>query len=102
MDFLDQAFAATNQDYLPCEFKLISKPDITHTGKLYRNQVHQRAELHGEDGVVVKLRATPDSLEGITPHSGAEVIADIKCGKKSFAFVWLHEPIEWLRTYVLF
>jgi hypothetical protein len=102
MKFLDEAFANTDKDYLPCEFILKTAPDDKRTGKLYRQSVHQRAEIHGEDGTTVKLRIVPDTMDGITRRPGAEVIADVKCGKRSFAYVWTHEIIAWIRTYLLF
>jgi hypothetical protein len=71
---------------------------------LYRNAVHQRAEVHGEDGATVKLRVLPDpdAMEKISRRAGAGVRADVKCGRASFAWVWLYQPIEFLRSYVFF
>ena len=105
MKHLDAAFAdaeKANQNYLPCEFILKTDPANKKTGKLYREFVHQRAEVHGEDGASVKLRVIPDSMEGISRRPGAEVITDVKCGKASFAWVWLYQPIEVARTYLFF
>jgi hypothetical protein len=102
MKHLDAAFAETKEDYLPCEFILKTDPETKRTGKLFREFVHQRAEVHGEDGATVKLRVIPDSMEGISRRPGAEVIADVKCGKRSFAWVWLYQPIEVIRTYLFF
>jgi len=102
MKFLDEAFSNSKEDFLPCEFILKTKPDDKRTGKLYRKSVHQRAEIHGEDGTTVKLKIIPDSMEGISRRAGAEVIADVKCGKRSFAYVWTHEIVAWVRTYLLF
>ncbi|MFN9914345.1 MAG: hypothetical protein ACK53L_17280, partial [Pirellulaceae bacterium] len=99
---LDAAFSRAAADYLPCEFILKTDPEKKHIGKLYRSAVHQRAEVSGEEGATVKLRVIPDSMEGIIPRPGAEVIADVKCGKASFAWVWLYQPIEFLRSYVFF
>ncbi len=102
MKHLDEAFAETKDEFLPCEFILKTDPENKRTGKLYRSFVHQRAEVHGEDGASVKLRVIPDSMDGISRRPGAEVIADVKCGKRSFAWVWLYQPIEVIRTYLFF
>ena len=102
MKHLDAAFKEAGTGVLPCEFILKTDPENKRTGKLYEASVHQRAEVHGEDGVAVKLRVVPDSMEGISLRPGAEVIADIKCGKASFAWVWLYQPIEVIRTYLFF
>ncbi len=69
-------------------------PETKRSGKLYRENVHQRAEVNGEEGAAVKLRVIPDSMDGISRRPGAEVIADVKCGKASFAWVWVYQPIE--------
>ena len=102
MKHLDAAFMAAKEEFLSCEFILKTDPENKRTGRLYKTAVHQRAEVHGEDGVSVKLRVIPDSMEGISRRPGAEVIADVKCGKRSFAWVWLYQPIEVVRTYLFF
>ncbi len=102
MKHLDAAFSKATEGFLPCEFILKTDPETKHTGKLFPAAVHQRAEVHGEDGVAVKLRVIPDTMEGISRRPGAEVIADVKCGKRSFAWVWLYQPIEVIRTYLFF
>jgi hypothetical protein len=104
MKHLDGAFQKTQEEFLPCEFIMKNDPENKFMGKLYRNAVHQRAEVSGEDGAMVKLRVIPDSeaMEKISRRAGAGVRADVKCGKASFAWVWLYQPIEFLRSYVFF
>ncbi len=102
MKHLDTAFSKAKDGFLPCEFILLTDPATKHAGKLYPASVHQRAEVHGEDGVAVKLRVVPDTMDGISPRAGAEVKCDVKCGKQSFAWVWLYQPIEVARTYLFF
>jgi hypothetical protein len=102
MKHLDAAFANATEDFLPCEFILKTDPEKKHTGKLMRSAVHQRAEVSGDEGATVKLRVIPDTMEGIGRRAGSEVICDVKCGKASFAWVWLYQPIEFLRSYVFF
>ena len=105
MRFLDLAMQDTkDKGYLDVEFILMTDPKVTHTGKLYSEGVSQRAELDAEDGAVVKLRCIPDpeAMKQIKRYPGARVIADIKCGKRSAAFVWFHEVVEWVRANVWF
>ena len=105
MRFLDLALQdAKDKGYLDVEFILMTDPKVTHTGKLYPEGVSQRAELDAEDGAVVKLRCIPDpeAMKQIKRYPGARVIADIKCGKRSAAFVWFHEVVEWVRANVWF
>ncbi len=104
MRYLDYAFATTKENYLPVEFILMTDPETKHKGKLFLPGVSLRAEMEAEDGAVVKLRCIPDpeAMEKISRRPGARVIADVKCGKRSAAFVWFHEPVEWVRAHVLF
>jgi hypothetical protein len=102
MKYLDDAFGRLNTDELKVEFILMTDPSKTHTGLLSKQQVHQRAEVEGDEGPVVKLRVIPDSMEGISRRPGTRVIADVKCGKRSAAFTWFYEVIEWVRAHVIF
>ena len=36
------------------------------------------------------------------PKIGAGVTAKIHCGKRSFAFVWLHDLVDFVRAKILF
>ncbi|MFZ4082498.1 MAG: efflux RND transporter periplasmic adaptor subunit [Pirellula sp.] len=112
MRYLDGAFKnervcktdENGQRYLDVEIILMTKPDTKHYGKLYEPAVGQRAELDPEDGAVVRLRCVPNdkALLEISRRSGARVMADVKCGKRSVAFVCFYEVIEWIRANLLF
>ncbi len=112
MRYLDGAFANERvvktddkgEKYLDVEIILMTKPDTKHYGKLYQPAVGQRAELDPEDGAVVRLRCVPNdkALLEISKRPGARVMADVKCGKRSVAFVVFYEVIEWIRANVLF
>ena len=107
MRYLDLAMQEAKDkglDYLEMDFVLKSATEITRKGKLLTTGVSQRAELDAEDGAVVKLRCIPDAeaMQLIRKYPGAEVIAGVKCGKRSAAFVWFHEVVEWLRINVWF
>ena len=107
MRYLDLAMQEAKDkglDYLEMDFVLKSATEVTRKGKLLTIGVSQRAELDTEDGAVVKLRCIPDAeaMQLIRKYPGAEVIAGVKCGKRSAAFVWFHEVVEWLRINVWF
>ncbi|MFM8574232.1 MAG: efflux RND transporter periplasmic adaptor subunit [Pirellula sp.] len=112
MRYLDGAFNneracktdEAGQKYLDVEIILMTKPDKKHYGKLYQPAVGQRAELDPEDGAVVRLRCVPNdqALLEISRRPGARVMADIKAGKRSVAFVCFYEVIEWIRANILF
>lgn len=102
MQFLDEAFQESGGTDLPVDYILSTDPSVYHSGKLSLSGVHYRAELDPTDGAVVKLRVQPDSLDGVSRRPGAKVIADVVCGKRSAAFVWFHEVVEWVQANVIF
>jgi hypothetical protein len=92
------------EEYLDVEIILMTAPEHKHYGRLYRSDIGERAELDTEDGAVVRLRCVPtdDALLNISRRPGARVMADVKCGKRSVAFVCFYEVIEWIRANLLF
>ena len=102
MKYLDDAFEQSQGQPLKVDFIQSTNPSLDHTGKLFREDVHYRAELDATDGAVVKLRVKPDTLEGLSRRPGSKVIADVVAGKRSAAFVWFHEVVEWVQANVLF
>jgi hypothetical protein len=81
MRYLDYAFEheskrdENNQPYLDVEIILMTAAEHKHYGKLYPPGVGQQAELHAEDGAVVRLRCVPndDALLKISRRPGARV-----------------------------
>jgi len=110
MRYLDWGFAnrakkdEAGEEYLDVEIILMTAPEHKHYGRLYRSGIGERAELDTEDGAVVRLRCVPtdDALLNISRRPGARVMADVKCGKRSVAFVCFYEVIEWIRANLLF
>jgi len=110
MRYLDYAFQneskkdSEGNDYLDVEIILMTAPENKYMGKLYPPGIGRRAELDPEDGAVVKLRCKPndDALLQISRRPGARVMADVKCGKRSVAFICFYEVVEWVRANVLF
>ena len=107
MRYLDAAMnseEAKKLGYLPVEFILMTDSSTYHKGRLYPDGIGARAELDAEDGAVVKLRCVPDkdSMEKLTRYPEARVKVDVKCGKRSAAFVVFQDPIEWVRAHVIF
>jgi hypothetical protein len=102
MKYLDDAIAQADGQPLEVDFIQSTNPSRDHKGKLYPGDVHYRAELDPTDGAVIKLRVKPDTLEGLSRKPGSRVIADVVCGKRSAAFVWFHEVVEWVQANVIF
>ncbi|MGN6133031.1 MAG: efflux RND transporter periplasmic adaptor subunit [Aureliella sp.] len=102
MKYLDEAMRTADGQPLKVEYIMVTDPSITHTGTLDSTAVHGRAELDPEEGAIVKLRVRPDNVDEISKRPGAEVKADVVCGKRSAAFVWFHEVAEWIWANVIF
>ena len=107
MRYLDAAIntkKAKEDGFLPVEFILMTDAAVTHKGILRTEGVGVRAELDAEDGAVVKLRCIPDeeAMTKIKPYPDAQVKLDVKCGKRSAAFVVFQDVIEWVRAHVFF
>ncbi len=102
MRYLDDALVRSGGQPLPVEYILSTNPAATHTGKLTPDAVEARAELDPEEGAIVKLRVQLESMDGVSRRPGAEVIGDVNCGKRSAAFVWFHEVVEWVQANLLF
>ncbi len=110
MRYLDWGFAnrakkdEQGEEYLDVEIILMTAPEHKHYGRLYKSGIGERAELDPEDGAVIRLlcKPTDDALLEISRRPGARVMADVKCGKRSVAFVCFYEVIEWIRANLLF
>ena len=65
-----------------------------------------RSEVRGEEGntVLIKVKLDQEMLRKTFPEPkiGAGVTAKVNCGKESFAFVWLHDLIDFVRAKILF
>lgn len=102
MKHLDRAFAQAKTNYLPVEFILQSESEKTHTGKLYIQDVHQQAEMNGDEGLAVRLKIIPDTQAGLPRLPNSSVTVDVKCGRAAAAYAWFYEIPEWIRANVLF
>ncbi len=102
MKYLDDAVTVAAGKPLEVEYILATDPSYKHKATLALDAIHGRAELDPDDGPVIKLRVKPDSMDGISRRPGAKVIADVVCGKRSAAFVWFHEVVEWVQANLIF
>ena len=102
MKHLDSAVDSNNGQPLNVAYVLYSDPSVNHTGRLFADAIHARAQLDSSDGTVVKMRVQPDSLDGLSRRPNTTVAAKVNCGKASAAYVWFHEVVEWFQANVLF
>ncbi len=101
MKYIDEAIATSTTKSLPVEYIMLTDTSTGLKGTLTLEGIHRRAELDQEEGAVVKLRVKPDEVVK-SKRAGAEVKADVTCGKASAAFVWFHPVIEWIYANVIF
>ncbi len=98
---LDDYIAANNLSgpdaELEVEYILGTNVDRPLKAVLKVDSISTRADANEEHGAVIKMRADPDqqSLRALKPLPGAKVVADVKCGRRSSGFVFVHEIYEW-------
>ena len=85
---------------LPVEFLLATDPETTYTGKISR--ISMRTETDKENGasVLVTVSINEGDIPDLRP--GATVIPKISCGEKPVGYVWFHDLIDAVKTYILF
>jgi hypothetical protein len=87
-------------DDLRVDYCLASDPERNRTATV--REMHLAAEVHGEEGSTVLVRATLDDQDAAARRFGAEAVAKIECGRRSIGYVWLHDAVDYVRTEILF
>lgn len=91
-----------NRDERPLtvSYILATDPGVTRQGTI--KEVHESAEVRGEDGntVLVKVQIDKSGLSASRP--GAEVTAKVNCGRRSIGYVWFHDLIAFVQSKILF
>ena len=104
MGYIAQAASERKGEKLPVEFILATHPANKLQG--WVEQIDPSAEVRGEEGNTVLVRVGFDQqmLRDTFPNPkiGAGVTAKIGCGRRSIAFVWLHDLVDFIRAKVLF
>ncbi len=93
--------AQNPEDDLTVEYILASQPDKTLRGKV--TEIHQAAEVRGEEGNVVLIKVAVDEEDlpaAIRP--GAAVTAKLHCGRVPLGYWLLHDVIAFVETRILF
>jgi hypothetical protein len=87
---------------LVVDYILATDPGTRHRGTV--REIHEQAEVRGEDGNTVLVRVTIDheKHEKEELGAGASVTARIACGKRSLGYVWFHDVLSFIQTQVLF
>jgi multidrug efflux pump subunit AcrA (membrane-fusion protein) len=90
---------------IPIQFKMkSSSSNETYEGRV--EKIEERAEVRGEDGNTVQIRASFDKQklidDGNQLRVGAGVRTKVYCGRAPIGYVWLHEVIAFVHTKILF
>jgi hypothetical protein len=103
MGHVTKAWKNTNGD-LPVTFFLATSPEDKLNGKV--EEIHQSAEIRGEDGNTVLVRVSFDqqALREVNdnPKIGAGATAKIHCGHRAIGYVWFHDVVDFVRSEIFF
>jgi multidrug resistance efflux pump len=103
MGYIAEAMSEST-DKLKVDFILATHPADPLEG--WVEEIEPSAEVRGDDGnsVLMKVSFDQQSLRATFPDPkiGAGVIAKVHCGRRSIAFVWLHDLVDFIRAKVLF
>jgi hypothetical protein len=90
-----------NRD-LTVDYILATDPGTRHRGSV--KEIHEQAEVRGEQGNTVLVRVTidPERHEKEELGAGASVTARIGCGTRPLGYVWFHDVLSFIQTQVLF
>lgn len=85
---------------LRVSFITATSPGETLEGRVL--EIHDAAEVRGDEGNTVMVRVAIDKslLDG--PLPGAEVTANVYCGRRPLGYVWLHDAWAFLQSRVFF
>ena len=86
---------------LPVTYHLATEPGSNFEGEV--QDVHESAEVHGEDGSVVLVKVKIDKEQhAALLRPGANVKARIYCGRSSIGYWLFHDALGFLHSRVLF
>ena len=88
----------TSQPDLPVSFILATNPSQTYAGRLEKLAEIAEADERQQLSVTALVRVEASAI----PHrlAGAGVVARIDCGRRALGYVWLHDLIEAVRSWL--
>ena len=92
--------AGSSSAPLTVRYRLAAAPQQDYYANV--QEVHLAAEVRGEAGNTVIVRAGLNQAEPPPKRAGAEASAKVHCGRRSLGYVWLHDALDFLRTKVWF
>jgi len=87
---------------LEVDYILATDPGTRHHGMV--KEIHEQAEVRGEEGntVLVRITIDPSRHDKEELGAGATVTARIACGKRPLGYVWFHDVLAFIQSQVLF
>ncbi len=99
MGFINDALSKFDGK-LTVKYITATNPGVTHIGTV--KEIHQTAEVRGEEGNTVLLRVAIDKNDVPDRRSGAVVTAKVNCGRAPIGYVWFHDLFSFIQSKVLF
>jgi hypothetical protein len=90
----------TSGPQLDASFILKTNPNVTYEGTIDRISTRTITDADGSAYVKAIVAIDRDLVAPLT--SGTAVVAKIRCGRESIGYVWLHDLIDAVRTWILF
>jgi hypothetical protein len=87
---------------LEVDYIVATDPGTRHRGTV--KEIHEQAEVRGEQGNTVLVRVTidPQRHEKEELGAGASVTARINCGRRPLGYVWFHDVLSFIQSQILF
>ncbi len=94
--------ASEKGEPLEVDYVLATDPGTRHYGTV--RDIHEQAEVRGEEGntVLVRITIDPSRHDKEELGAGATVTAMINCGPRSLGYVWFHDLIAFVQSQILF
>ena len=85
---------------LDVSFVLKTAPEVKYHGTLQRVAMTTTNDPQGDAFIQAVVALTPDAVPPL--RAGAAVVARIHCGRAPVGYVWLHDLIDTVRTWLFF
>jgi multidrug efflux pump subunit AcrA (membrane-fusion protein) len=94
MGYIAEAQAELGPE-LAVEYITVARPGTTLMGTV--KEVHDAAEIRGEEGNTVLIRAAINKDDVPLRRDGAEVTARVHCGTAAIGYVWFHDLVSFVQ-----
>ena len=85
---------------LDVQYQLATSPGTTLHGNV--SEIHQSAEVRGEEGNTVLIKVDIDKTTSATRGPAPSVTGKVYCGRRSIGYVWFHDVFEFVQSRILF